>query len=152
MRRRYSKEIIESAVKQSESWSGVCRLLNIKPATGSQTYIKNKAVKLGIDSTHFTGRGYRRNKVYPPKRTALEYCFYGSTENSHRIKERLIREGIKKSICEFCGIADWYGEELPLELDHINGDHIDNRIENLKILCPNCHSVKTRKQRKLKVV
>jgi 5-methylcytosine-specific restriction endonuclease McrA len=52
----------------------------------------------------------------------------------------LINEGIKEHKCELCGITEWNGKPAPIELDHINGKHTDNRIENLRILCPNCHA------------
>jgi 5-methylcytosine-specific restriction endonuclease McrA len=56
------------------------------------------------------------------------------------LKRRLIREGLKASHCELCGISGWLGKPLSLALHHINGDGRDNRLENLQLLCPNCHS------------
>ena len=63
---------------------------------------------------------------------------YGST----KLKKRLIEAGLKEWKCEQegCGITNWLGQEITLELDHINGNNSDHRIENLRILCPNCHS------------
>ena len=58
-----------------------------------------------------------------------------------KIKGKLIREGLKENKCEICGlINEWNGKPLVLQLHHINGNHTDNRLENLQILCPNCHS------------
>ncbi len=64
----------------------------------------------------------------------------GVWHQSHNLKTRLIRAGIKGAFCEDCGLAAWSGKPIPLELHHVNGDSTDNRIENIRILCPNCHA------------
>ncbi len=65
----------------------------------------------------------------------------GSMLKSATLRVRLIKAGLKQHKCEMCGRLEWNGEPIPLELDHINGDHTDNRLENLRILCPNCHAM-----------
>lgn len=75
------------------------------------------------------------------KKSLLEILVQNSTYQSAKLKNRLINEGIKQDICEICGGSNnWNDKPLVLQLDHINGDHSDNRLENLRILCPNCHS------------
>ena len=64
------------------------------------------------------------------------------------IKNRLFREGIKGKLCERCKLSDWMGEPIPLELDHIDGNPENNELDNLHILCSNCHSQKTYKTRR----
>lgn len=56
------------------------------------------------------------------------------------LKRRLLEEGVKTARCEGCGGDEWRGAPIPLELDHINGDRRDHRLENLRLLCPNCHA------------
>lgn len=74
------------------------------------------------------------------KRSLQAVLVSGSTEKSSELKRRLIAEGLKSARCEQCDRDEWQGGPIPLELDHINGRNTDNRIENLRILCPNCHA------------
>lgn len=64
------------------------------------------------------------------------------------VKRRLLKEGLKKPICENCGLSEWQGVEIPLEIHHIDGDKTNNTIENLQILCPNCHALTDNYRRK----
>ena len=64
-----------------------------------------------------------------------------STFQTYKLKKRLLEDGIKQHVCEHCGLTHWQGMVIPLELHHINGDNRDNRLENLQILCPNCHAL-----------
>lgn len=150
MKSKYTKELLETIVRESNSWAIVCRKLGIKPATGSQTYIKKRVQIMGIKFSHFIGKQWNKGRAFGPKRI-LKYFLIkdGPFINSHFLKLRLIKEGVKENKCEWCGLSEWLEEELPLELDHINSDHNDNRLENLKILCPNCHAVKTRRERSI---
>lgn len=146
MRNKYTKEKLESVIERSTSWSQVCEKMGVKPSTGSQSHLTKRAKEFGFDTSHFLGQGHRKGKTYK-KKDAMEYCFNGSKENSHRLRERLVRDGYKKECCEKCGIEKWLGEEVPLELDHIDSNHYNNELSNLQILCPNCHAVETRKRR-----
>jgi hypothetical protein len=69
-----------------------------------------------------------------------ELLVEGIYRGRRNIKERLIREGVKDGACELCGLRDWRELPLSLQLHHVNGDGQDNRIDNLQLLCPNCHS------------
>lgn len=145
---RHTRESIQGAVDKNTTWAGTCRTLGIKPNTGAQTYLRKRAEDLGVQFDHFLGQAWSRGSIQKRKPLA-EFLVKGSNIHSHALKKRLIRDGIKPAYCEVstCGLSQWMGVEMPLELDHINSDHTDNRIENLQVLCPNCHAVKTRQAR-----
>ena len=146
---KYTKLILEPIIKKSKSWAQVCRELQLQPATGSQSHIKKVSVDFNIDFSHFTGRGWNKGKTFPQRGRPIEFYLvnHGPFIHSHKLKIKLIKCGIKKEECEECKIQTWDGHIIPIELDHINNDHYDNRLENLKILCPNCHAIKTRIER-----
>lgn len=69
-----------------------------------------------------------------------EVLVAGRPTSTNNLRRRLIRSGLKAARCEICGITEWQGRPAQLQLDHINGDRCDNRLENLRIVCPNCHA------------
>ncbi len=85
---------------------------------------------------NMSGKGNPKPKQYVPFEEYIKRPF----NSSNNIRLKLIREGIKEAKCESCGIFDWMGKPAPLELDHIDGDHYNNTLSNLRILCPNCHA------------
>jgi transposase-like protein len=84
----------------------------------------------------------RRGAINPrPRLEPIEMVLSGEKpRNRYHIKSRLLAEGLKEPRCERCGLTEWRGQHLSLELHHVNGDGRDNRLENLVLLCPNCHS------------
>ena len=147
--KRYIKEELEEAVLKSFSWANVAKLMNKSITGGSITHLKKAAIRFKINYEHFTGQGWRKNKEFPnKKRDIQDYLSNKFRINSDKLRKRLIKEKIKENKCEICGLNKWNGEDIPLELDHINSNHNDNRIENLQILCPNCHSIETIKRRR----
>jgi len=84
------------------------------------------------------GRGVIRPR---PRREPIETVLgTGRRRNRSHVKWRLFEAGLKVERCEICGLAEWQGRSLSLELHHVNGDGLDNRLDNLQLLCPNCHS------------
>jgi Zn finger protein HypA/HybF involved in hydrogenase expression len=151
MKRTYTKELILSVLDESKSWAEVCRSLGIKASTGGQSYLQKRAKEFGIETpSHFLGKSSRKGIKSSLRKDAITYCKKGLIINSHRLKEYLIRDKYKEPKCEKCGIIEWQGEPVVLELDHIDNDHTNNNFQNLQILCPNCHALKTRKNIKNK--
>jgi 5-methylcytosine-specific restriction endonuclease McrA len=100
--------------------------------------------ELRLDTAHFKGMGWNKGTTYHTKvRPHInELLIVGGSAQSYKLKKRLYESGLKQPKCELCGWAQVSVDgRIPVELDHINGDHSDNRIENLRVLCPNCHSL-----------
>lgn len=126
------KEWISERLPKSE----MCRKLHCKEST-LNLYLK----KMNIDykgNQGTKGLCNNKNNKYVP---ATLYLDNSKRIKSHRLKLKLIKDKIKEYKCERCGRSEWEGEPIPLELHHINGNHYDNHLENLQILCPNCHSL-----------
>ena len=145
-KRRWTQLDLESAVKKSRSIRQVLQYLGLKEAGGNYTQIKKYIDVFNIDTQHFTGRSWNKGTTrdFRPVTPLEKILVKNSIFQSHQLKKRLFVVGLKKPFCEECG---WAQESLdgrvPLELDHINGNRRDNRLENLRILCPNCHSLKS---------
>lgn len=141
--RNYNENDIREAVRTSSSLAETLRKLGLKDVGGNYRTIKANILKYKIDSSHFTGQGW--NKFGHPSfgnsgKPLLAVLDINSSLSSANVKERLFNNKIKENKCDICGISKWMGKSIVCELHHINGDNTDNRLENLQILCPNCHS------------
>lgn len=131
------------ACKDSASIRQVFKKFNLKyPSGATRTWFQRKIEKFNIDTTHFLGQGHLKGKINTyVKATPLEQVLVNDRlTNSNHLKIRLIKENLLPYHCKECGISEWQGVKLSLHLDHINGKKDDNRLENLQLLCPNCHS------------
>lgn len=140
--KKFTKEEMTNFISQSYSIADVCRLCGWKPIGGNYGVIKRYIKEYELDTSHFTG--YRTNignrlNLHKEKK-AKEYLKKNSYIKLTTLRDKLVREGIKEYKCEKCGISEWNGEQISLQIHHINGDNTDNRIENIMFLCPNCHS------------
>ncbi len=143
-KRSWSDEQLIVAVAESFSVRSVLMKLNLVPAGGNYEQVKSRIVSLAIDTEHFKGMGWNKGMTYhtSTRIDTANLLTLDSGVQSYKLKKRLFEEGIKKRECEMCGWAQMSDDgRVPLELDHINGNRYDNRIENLRILCPNCHSL-----------
>lgn len=139
---RFNKEQLEQAVASSESYAETLRQLKFCETGGNHKTIRKYIELWKLDTSHFLNSSQRMRKNYPYKVIPLsEILVKNSTYNRSQLKIRLYREGLKKPICEICGQDElWRGKKISLILDHINGVRNDNRLENLRIVCPNCNA------------
>lgn len=139
-----SKDEMQEIINQSTSISEVLRKIGLVDYGSNHTRLVSFLKQNDFNTSTLVGRKInRQNKKGVPKKRLSELLTKNSTTQSSTLKKRLIREGLKDCKCEICGLSKWEGYDLSLELHHINGDHYDNRLHNLIILCPNCHSLTT---------
>lgn len=138
----YDEQLIKKYIEESTTIADVLRKLNLDPRGRNYKIVNDVIRKFSLNVSHFTGKAHCKNT----KRKSVPWDEV-LVENSSTIlhasrKKRLIKEGLLQPKCynENCGISSWLGKELSLQLDHINGNSSDHRIENLRLLCPNCHS------------
>ena len=139
----YSREALAEAVLNSISFAGVVRALGAPQAGGTQAHLARRIRAEGIDTSHFLGQGHRRGAV-GRRKTADEVLLVqpaGSARPKTAILRRVMQESGVAECCAQCGSPpSWLGRPLTLVIDHINGDWLDNRLANLRYLCPNCHA------------
>lgn len=121
-------------IENNESKAYICRQLHCKPET-----LNSYLLKMGIE---YAGNQGSKGKQSSSYKSTEEYL-QSTCIKSPLLKEKLFRDGIKQRICECCGLSEWLGQPIPLELHHKDENHYNNELNNLEILCSNCHSLKT---------
>ncbi|MEU6666235.1 HNH endonuclease [Streptomyces sp. NPDC046727] len=143
---KWTREILEPVVAVSTSINEVVRRLGLESVGGHQANIARRIKAYGIDTSHFmpvvrTERmRYNQRRRTPAEILVEDTSAHAPRVPSQRLKRAMIELGMEER-CALCGIEPvWLGERLPLEVDHVDGNWRNNRVENLRFLCPNCHS------------
>ncbi len=142
--KRWTEDDLKEACKSSTSIRQIINKLGLKAAGGNYFQVKKYLSFYKLNTSHLKGKGWNKGLkgIGRPLLKIEKILVKNSFFQSYKLKKRLFKEGLKPQHCERCGWAQKSEDgRLPLELDHVNGDSHDNRLENLRILCPNCHSL-----------
>jgi len=143
---KYTKELLTPLVKNSYSVAQVLGKLGLLQSGGTHYHISQTIKQFKLSTKHFTGQGHNKGKIPVNKHTkesVLKKVFIlnGNKSRGNCLRKWLVIFKFKEDICELCNtLPMWQGKRLVLEVDHKNGNHFDNRLRNLRLLCPNCHS------------
>lgn len=146
---KYTKELLEPIVAESRSYRQVLVKLGLSPKSGgANAYIKAMVLKAGLPTSHFTGNAWSKGlKGFKPGGSpwkGSEHLVLGN-DGDRRKAGATLRQALKETgreyKCECCGLLPiWNGKPMDLQVDHKNGKYWDNRPENLRFICPNCHT------------
>ena len=138
---KYTESQLVAAAEASKSMRQTLVKLGVAPYGGNYDVLRKALKHFDIDTSHFLGQAWNKGKSLPAKRSTQDYLSNRFPIQSYKLKNRLIKEGYRKRACSHCGLTEWLDKPIPVELDHINGNNKDNRLENLRLLCPNCHAL-----------
>lgn len=139
----YSKEELQNILDISNSYTDMLHRIGIRGGSSINT-LKRIIKEYNLSEKDFK-INYRKLKrdcsnSKNNKKDISLYLYKGSKISSHKLKTRLIESGLKECMCEMCKNTEWLGKPIKLHLHHTDGDHLNNELDNLQLLCPNCHS------------
>ena len=140
-RHKYSVDDLKNAVKNSHSIRQVLGRLGIVPAGGNYQTVKRRIAKYNIDISHFHGQAWNKGQIFGPIKPVSFYLTRDSIIQSFKLKKKLLSENVFEHKCSKCKQTKWLNHPIPIELHHIDGDHYNNELSNLTLLCPNCHAL-----------
>lgn len=141
----FSPEQLQSLLDSRNTYTEILRVAGINSSSSTNT-LKRIIKEYKLDTSKFE----ENRKLYKQQMAKMSLCSEYNIEsklhrntktNSHKLRNKLIEFGYKESKCELCGISEWLGKPVKLQLHHIDGNHDNNELSNLQILCPNCHSM-----------
>lgn len=138
--RLHDDAFFAETVAGSVSVAEVIRRLDGRPSWTAYQNVRRRVADLQLDTSHFLGQASTRGRTFPERWKPLGETLR-DTSSSPTIRRALIRSGAREHRCETCCREEWQGRPIPLELDHFDGDRTNNALDNLRLLCPNCHAL-----------
>ena len=138
----FTDEEFKSFIENSFSIAEVLRKMSKVPRGSNYRTVKRRIKKLGLNTDHFKGFGWAKGLIRKELSTDINLYLTNSITcfKPHSLKKKLLEEGYFERKCYVCNLSEWMGQPIPIELDHIDGNIDNNSIENLRIICPNCHA------------